>query len=138
MAAAGCENDIGPDDTSEHRVVDTHSPRVTFEFIHYASDESFFASTRNDDVIRQVRDELSLPYEERSRHVSGYIAKGPSKENEWNWHFIDERWEMTNLSIELCDGWPSYVSENIDEWLKENDQFCPWKTKAVRESVMEP
>jgi hypothetical protein len=38
---------------------------------------------------------------------------------------------MADVSIEVCDGKPSYVQENLDEWLDTVGNYCPWASKVV-------
>jgi len=38
---------------------------------------------------------------------------------------------MAEVSIELCDGTPSFVEENLDYWLDTVHTYCPWSSKVV-------
>ncbi len=55
-------------------------------------------------------------------------------DGQWSWHLDPARSEMVEMSIELCDGRPSYVEGNLDYWLGKVTQFCPW---GVRVSKLE-
>ncbi len=40
---------------------------------------------------------------------------------------------MADLSIEICDGAPTFVAENLDMWLKQMGQYCPWDSVVDQE-----
>ena len=39
---------------------------------------------------------------------------------------------MAEVTIELCDGLPSHVEEDLDYWADTVKRFCPWHAKIVR------
>jgi len=39
--------------------------------------------------------------------------------------------EMAEFTIELCDGRPSIVESNLDEWIEVVGRFCPWGARLV-------
>jgi hypothetical protein len=64
----------------------------------------------------------------------GPIQHGPGAANHnapWNWHFDPEETEMAEVTIELCDGRPSYVEENVDEFVDVVGSYCPWSAQIV-------
>ena len=42
----------------------------------------------------------------------------------WRWHFAD--FTLVEAAIELCDGTPTLVEENLEYWLNTVGSFCPW------------
>jgi len=38
---------------------------------------------------------------------------------------------MAETAIELCDALPSYVEENVDEFVEKVGRYCPWAAKVV-------
>jgi hypothetical protein len=38
---------------------------------------------------------------------------------------------MADAKIELCDGLPSYVEENVEEFVERVRRYCPWAAKLV-------
>jgi hypothetical protein len=34
------------------------------------------------------------------------------------------------VAIELCDGRPSYVEENVGEYVETINRYCPWGAKV--------
>ncbi len=106
-----------------------------FEFT-YESDEidySIVAKTSDPDVITNVEAELSKPFDQRSMFINGDIARGKKDYNNWSWHFIPNQWNLTELAAEVCDGRPSYVEEDLDYWVDQVGNFCPWGSRVLRE-----
>lgn len=38
---------------------------------------------------------------------------------------------FADLTIELCDAAVGYIDENLDEWLAQVDQWCPWNGQII-------
>lgn len=57
----------------------------------------------------------------------GDLAYGDGGFNyNWSWHLIPDTVRMGELAIELCDGCPSFVEADVDYWINNVGQFCPW------------
>jgi hypothetical protein len=108
---------------------------VTFEFRHIADDDTttFRATTDDPVVIARVRAELEKPIEERHLHINGLVDAGTGDNAPWSWHFEPGAWDLAEASIEVCDGTPTYVEENLDSWLDEVGRYCPWGSTVARE-----
>jgi hypothetical protein len=39
---------------------------------------------------------------------------------------------MAEVTIELCDGRPSMVEENLDYWVDTVRFFCPWGARLLK------
>ena len=107
-----------------------------FEFVmrgHPAS-EHFVAATADMAVIAMLEQQLILPEDERYLHIHGLIDTGNAGYNyDWSWHFIESGWDMAEISMELCDGVPSYVEDNLWYWLLYVEYFCPWVSYVLQE-----
>ncbi len=113
---------------------ETRSGTRFFEFAHESGD-LFIAWTDKEDVLAIVDEQLNLPVENRNKHFNGKILENNTtcKLNfEWSWYFDPNDWLLTDLSIELCDGNPTYVEENLDEYVR-TGRYCPWGSKVKRE-----
>lgn len=108
---------------------------VTFEFVHGNDKDAptYRASTSDTGLIDKVRAELQLPLQSRSLHINGAIAANADDNAPWKWAFVPDRWSLAQLSIEVCDAQPSYVNDNLDEWLKSVGSYCPWSSRVSRE-----
>ncbi len=104
------------------------APRV-FEFaIHgLGSSENFLAISSDPAVVMQCVSQMTLPISERRMHINGAIDSTNGGFNyDWHWHFIPDQWELAEFSIELCDGLPSMVEQDLLYWVKTLGHFCPW------------
>lgn len=107
-----------------------------YEFTHESDevDYTLIAKTSDPEVIAQVEEELSRPFDERTRHINGEIARGNDGYNgDWSWHFVENRWTLAEISTEVCDGRPSFVEEELDYWIDQVGRFCPWSSRVVGE-----
>jgi hypothetical protein len=59
--------------------------------------------------------------------ISGELAAGDAGYNDpWSWHMIPSTVHAPDMAIEVCDGRPSMVEEDLDYWLETVERFCPW------------
>jgi len=92
----------------------------------------FIAITSNDTIIQKAREELKLDYSKRKLHIHGVIERGNDGYNmNWSWHFKRNEWNLVEFSIEVCDGDPRYVEENVDDYLSVG--YCPWMAVVIEE-----
>jgi hypothetical protein len=64
--------------------------------------------------------------------VLGSIVEGDGGYNEpWSWHMVPSTVHTADASIELCDGRPSFIEDDLDYWLDTVRQFCPWGATVV-------
>lgn len=65
---------------------------------------------------------------------SGRIQRGPGEGNHnwpYSWHLDPDDTEMAELTMELCDALPSYVEENVDEFVEVVQRYCPWSAELI-------
>lgn len=99
---------------------------VTFDVVG----ETYNVFITNENTIEQVfavnrgESQATIP--------SGKLIKGSVFYNEpWNWHVDSEDIHMAELTIELCDGLPSNIEEDLDYWVSTVKRFCPWSAEIV-------
>jgi hypothetical protein len=108
--AAGCS---GPD-----------GPRA--EFLVRVESETFVARVTDPDTIAAFR---AVVEGRRSGFPIGPLRRGDGGFNApWSWHFVPDQVRMTEAAIEVCDGQPSYVQENLADFLP---GYCPWSARVV-------
>jgi hypothetical protein len=62
----------------------------------------------------------------------GELARGDDGFNKpWSWHLKPETVRMVEVSIELCDGTPSFVESELDYWLETVRSYCPWRGRII-------
>lgn len=97
-------------------------------------DYTFVAKTSNTEVISKVEQELQKPFDERNMHINGPIERGSEDYNSnWSWHFVENQWDLVDISTEVCDGRPSFVEEELDYWVDQVGRFCPWSSRVESE-----
>lgn len=85
-------------------------------------------------VNSKARAELSKNFHDRSIHIYENLARESNSINSpWSWHIIGELWSLNEISIEVCDAWPSYREDNLDAWLDNVGFFCPLASRVKRE-----
>jgi hypothetical protein len=65
---------------------------------------------------------------------NGRIHRGPGAANHnrpYGWHLDPEDIQMAEVTIEVCDGRPSFVQANIAEFVDNVRRYCPWNASLV-------
>lgn len=125
LGLSGCSNSTSSEQDTRY-----------YEFRHEddPSDYTMVAATSDPGVIAKVEQELQKPLDERNMHINGDIARGNKAYNaQWSWYFIPDEWDLVEVSVEVCDGRPGMVEENINYWVDQVGYFCPWSSRVVRE-----
>jgi hypothetical protein len=99
---------------------------------------TFTVQVGSDQFFVRAVDEATIAKLEARRHsgvegvIIGRVAKGDGGFNSpWTWHLVPSTVDVVDLSIELCDGTPSYVEAHRDEWISTVRDYCPWGAKVV-------
>lgn len=94
--------------------------------------ETFKAWVTNPQTIDQL---LALQAGESAANIpNGRLLDGPGQANHnapWTWHLDPQDIEMAEVTVEVCDGRPSYVEENKAEFIETIGRYCPWGAKLV-------
>ena len=94
----------------------------------------FVAITSDPRTLAILESQLTLPEDRRMLHINGPVASGGGGHNlGWSWHFEPGRWELVEISIELCDGLPQMVEDDVERWIADVRTFCPWASYVERE-----
>ncbi|MEM8485032.1 MAG: hypothetical protein AAF564_05760 [Bacteroidota bacterium] len=84
----------------------------------------------NDPKIEQQAD--SLLSAGINKIVHGPIIAGDGGFNApYSWHLNPGEITFPDLAIELCDGRPSFVENDLTYWLESVEVYCPWGAKLV-------
>lgn len=99
-------------------------------FVVEVSGEEFRALVTDDDVVADLEARLDAGTE---GVISGALASGDGGFNApWSWHWEPESVHVADFAIEVCDGRPSMVEDDLTYWLDTVEQFCPWGATVVR------
>jgi len=62
----------------------------------------------------------------------GELGRGDGGFNKpWSWHLKPDTVRMVEVSIELCDGTPSFVEDELEYWLETVKNYCPWGGRII-------
>lgn len=59
------------------------------------------------------------------------VFAGKGCDNQWKFNVDAEDVHWADMTIELCDGRPSYVSGNLEDWMDQVGSWCPWGAKVT-------
>lgn len=91
--------------------------------------EQFRVRVENEATIEQVR---ALEAGESTASIpNGRVLHGSDGNEPWSWHLDPNDIEMAEVAIELCDGTPSHVEDDLDYWVDTVQRFCPWTATLV-------
>ena len=65
---------------------------------------------------------------------NGRILRGPGRARHnapYHLHLDPQDIAMTEVAIEVCDGLPTYVEENVAEFVERVGRYCPWAARLV-------
>ena len=99
------------------------APRGKY-FLVDVNDERFIIYVTDAETIRLAIENMEgknnmFPMEELERGDGGFNKP-------WNWHLKPDTVRMVEVSIELCDGTPSLVENELEYWLGTIKSYCPW------------
>jgi len=87
-------------------------------------DETIEVWIENDDFVAEAQRLLAAG--ETRVPVFNALVDGRDCDDQWSWHPDPNDVEFADLTIELCDGVPSYIEENKQEWFDTVGSWCPW------------
>jgi hypothetical protein len=98
--------------------------------IEIASREQFTVYAINTTTIQQLIDNY---YNKHNSIVTGLLAIGDGGFNSpWSWHLDPDTVEMVEVAMELCDGRPSDIENDLEYWIYSVKRYCPWSTKVIK------
>lgn len=96
---------------------------ATFEV---AGGETFTVELATPDLIEHAQ--ALLAGEDVSAIPLGTVVRDdPGPNAPWSWHIDPATLEFADMTIEVCDGLPSYVEDGTVT----SDQYCPWSATIV-------
>ena len=103
-------------------------------------DSSFVVATADQQLINTIMEQLKKPITAR-QIVMGELASGSGGYNKnagysFNWHFIENKWGLVDVSAEIYDGRAySDVDKDPDYWLGTLKRFSPWGSYIKKEII---
>jgi hypothetical protein len=94
--------------------------------------ERFRVWTTNPQTIQDLRE---LQQGTSTANIpNGRILRGPGQASHnapYHWHLDPQDIAMAEVAIEVCDGLPSYVEENVEEFVERVGRYCPWAARLA-------
>jgi len=94
--------------------------------------ERFRVWTTNPQTIRDLRE---LQQGTSTANIpNGRILRGSGRARHnapYHWHLDPQDIAMAEVAIEVCDALPSYVEENVGEFVERVGRYCPWAAQLV-------
>ena len=91
--------------------------------------ESYRIFITNPSTIDQV---LALQAGNGSPIPNGKLVRGQVSYNQpWSWHIDSEDISMVDFTVEIYDGLPSHVENDLDYWLDTVGRFAPWQAELT-------
>ena len=56
------------------------------------------------------------------------VRDSPGVNKPWSWHIDPKTLEFAEITIEVCDGLPSYVEDRTVT----SPDYCPWSAKVIK------
>ena len=64
--------------------------------------------------------------------IDQVLARGQVSYNQpWSWHIDSEDISMVDFTVEIYDGLPSHVENDLDYWLDTVGRFAPWQAELT-------
>lgn len=105
------------------------APEPPVRYSVEVSGETFVVEVATADQVDQMEARLASGEE---GVISGELAAGDAGYNEpWSWHMVPATVHAPDVAIEVCDGRPSMVEDDLDYWLDTVERFCPWGATVV-------
>lgn len=117
LTLAGC--DSGGEDPVAYRVQ-----------VGDGADAQFFRIRLATDAQREAADSLAASGSRTI--VYGTLRRGDGGFNApYSWHMEPGSVSFPDVTIELCDGRPQFVEEDLDYWIDTVGDFCPWNARVL-------
>jgi hypothetical protein len=98
------------------------NPVATFQVV----DEQYKIELATPELVAHA--EALLAGEAVASIPNGVVVRDdPGPNAPWSWHIDPATLEFADMTIEVCDGLPSYVEDGTVT----SDQFCPWSAEIV-------
>ena len=98
-------------------------PIVVFQV---AGDETYKIELITPALVKHA--EQLLKGEEVAAIPLGRVVRTPGVNEPWSWHIDPTTLEFADITIEVCDGLPSYVEDRTVT----SPDYCPWSAKVIK------
>jgi hypothetical protein len=98
--------------------------------IKVGGEEQFTVYATNPKAIQLLIDNYN---NKNNNIVTGMLVIGDGGFNSpWSWHLDPDTVDMAEITMELCDGRPSDIENNLAYWILQVKRYCPWSTRVIK------
>jgi hypothetical protein len=91
-----------------------------------AGDETYKIELITPALVKHA--EQLLKGEEVAAIPLGRVVRTSGINSPWTWHIDPKTLEFADITIEVCDGLPSYVEDRTVT----SPDYCPWSAKVIK------
>jgi len=99
------------------------NPVAVFEV---AGSETYKIELATPELVQHAKD-LMVGKPGAAISLGTVVRDEPGVNAPWSWHIDPATLEFADMTIEVCDGLPSYVEDGTVT----SDQYCPWSAKVI-------
>ena len=99
------------------------NPVAVFEV---AGSETYKIELATPELVQHAKD-LMVGKPGAAIPLGTVVRDEPGVNAPWSWHIDPATLEFADMTIEVCDGLPSYVEDGTVT----SDQYCPWSAKVI-------
>lgn len=126
LAIFGCDSSDGPTTPATEGLFVV---RTCHGSEHAPEGELFRVLIRDPQVVAEAESRIGAG---TGRILTGPVVAGDGGFNApWSWHLDPDDVGFTDAAIEVCDGCPSFIEDDLDTWLDTVGHYCPWGTEIV-------
>jgi hypothetical protein len=108
---------------------DATGPEETAEFVIEVEGEEFRVRVTDEATIEDLEERQASGAE---GVILGALIAGDGGYNApWSWHLDPATIQVADFAIEVCDGRPSMVEDDLDYWSDTVGTFCPWGAQVL-------
>lgn len=104
----------------------TSAPKNPIATFQVAGDETYKIELATPELVQHAED-LLAGKDVAAIPLGTVVRDSPGVNAPWSWHIDPATLEFADMTIEVCDGLPSYVEDRTVT----SDQFCPWSAKVI-------
>lgn len=106
--------------------VGSSGPQPVVATFQVAGDETYKIELATPELIEHARQ--LLDGQDVAAIPLGTVVRDDAGPNEpWSWHIDPATLEFADITIEVCDGLPSYVEDGTVT----SEQYCPWSAQVI-------
>jgi hypothetical protein len=108
---------------------DTTAPEDVAEFVIEVEGQEFKIRVSDASTIADLEERLDSG---EAGVILGELVEGDGGYNEpWSWHLDGATIEVADVAIEVCDGTPSMIEDDLEYWLETVGTYCPWGAEVI-------